>query len=423
MKIVLIANTSWYVFNFRKNLIRALQKNGHEVSVIAPCDDYVDKVSQLGVKHYPLILSQRGQNPLRELISCVRLFRLFRAIRPDVVLTFTVKCNLYTGLCRRFSEFQQIANISGLGEAFDKTGLVNRIVSFLYKFALSRSKRVFFQNEEDRRTIIKHGLLPECLCKRIHGSGVDLNAFRPAPSLARSNPRKFLMFGRLVPRKGFDLFMKVAEAIHIKHRHRADFWIMGIQDETRKESKALLEQILSLQKRGIIKYLAPRDNVVSVLHSIDVVVLPSQYNEGVPRTLLEAMACGKPVITTDWKGCRDTVEHGVNGYLINVGDCQALEHYIIELMHAPHEQLEKMGIASRKKTEKQFDERIVLQAYLDAIGEKASISMTETIKEASQLMPKFKRKQKIAKNSRLVIDIKNTAKDAKTEKNKTVADH
>jgi len=367
MKVAIVANTSWYVYNFRRNLIKLLQAKGYEVHVIAPVDDYTDKLVQLGVKHYPIDLSQRGVNPFRELISCVRLFRLFRAIRPDLVLTFTVKCNLYTGICRRFVKFQQIANISGLGEAFDKKGLVNYIVSLLYKFALSKSKRVFFQNEEDRQAIIKHGLLPECLCKCIPGSGVDLNAFRPALSFARSNPRKFLMLGRLVPKKGFDLFMKAAEQVHLKYKHRAEFWIMGIEDKSRKESKALLEQILSLQKRGIVKYLAPRDNVVSVLHSIDVVVLPSKYHEGVPRTLLEAMACGKPIITTNWKGCRDTVDHGVNGYLIRVGDCQVLERCIIELIHAPHKQLEKMGIASRKKAEEQFDERDVLRAYMNEI--------------------------------------------------------
>jgi len=148
-------------------LIKLLQARKHEVCIIAPRDDYTDKLTQLGVEYYPIDLSQRGLNPFRELISCVRLFRLFRAIRPDVVLTFTIKCNLYTGICRRFAELQQIANISGLGEAFDKKGPVNYIVSFLYKFALTKSKRVFFQNDEDRQTIIRGGLLPQYLCKRI----------------------------------------------------------------------------------------------------------------------------------------------------------------------------------------------------------------------------------------------------------------
>jgi len=163
--------------------------------------------------------------------------------------------------------------------------------------------------------------------------------------------------------------MKVAEQVHAKYKHRAEFWIMGIIDKSRKESKQLIQQIMLLQERGVIKYISPRNDVVPVLQMVDVVVLPSQYNEGVPRTLLEAMACGKPIITTDWKGCKDTVDHGVNGYLVNVGDCRTLERYIIELINAPHDQLEKMGMASRKKAEKQFDERIVLRAYLNEISE------------------------------------------------------
>lgn len=363
MKIVMVANTSWHVFNFRKNLIRALLKADHQVFVIAPPDDYVNKLVRLGVKYYPLALTQRGKNPFREIVSCIKLFRLLQTIQPDAALTFTVKCNLYTGICRRFLRFEQIANISGLGEVFEKKGLINFLVSWLYKLSLVGSSRVFFQNNEDRLTIIRHGLLPECLCKRIPGSGVDLETYRPAISSPKNKPRIFLMFGRLVPRKGYDLFMKAAKEIYLKDKHRAEFWIMGMVDNSRKESKQLFGRILSLQEQGIIKYLPPSDNVVRVLHQVDVVALPSKYNEGVPRSLLEAMACGKPIITTDWKGCRDTVDHGVNGYLINVDDCNALEHYVLKLTLASEEQLERMGRMSRRKAEKEFDENQILDAY------------------------------------------------------------
>ncbi|MBA7651214.1 N,N'-diacetylbacillosaminyl-diphospho-undecaprenol alpha-1,3-N-acetylgalactosaminyltransferase [subsurface metagenome] len=364
MKIAIVANTSWYVFNFRRNLIRSLQKDGHEIHVIAPHDDYVDKLVQMEVKKYHVLgLSQRGTNPFREIASCIRLFRLFRAIQPEVVLTFTVKCNLYTGICRRFLRFEQIANISGLGEAFDRRWLLNYIISLLYKFAMAKSKRVLFQNNEDMQTMIKGGLLLEHLCRRIPGSGVDLNTYCPTSSLRKKTPRRFFMFGRLVPKKGYDLFMKVAKEVHIKYGHRAEFWIMGMVDNSRKESKQLLGRILSLQEQGIIKYLPPSDDVVRVLRQVDVVVLPSKYNEGVPRSLLEAMACGKPIITTDWKGCRDTVDHGVNGYLINVDDCNALEHYVLKLTLASEEQLERMGRMSRRKAEAEFDENQILDAY------------------------------------------------------------
>ena len=367
MKIVIFANTSWHVFNYRRGLIQFLQKDEHEVSVFAPSDDYVDKLVQLGVKHYTLPLTQRGINPFQEIYSCVRLLRLLRIIRPDIVLTFTVKCNLYAGICRNFVRFEQIANVSGLGEAFDRRGPLNYIISLLYKFAMAKSKRVFFQNNEDMQTIIKGGLVPEHLCRCVPGSGVDLDSYCPAPSLQRNTVRRFFMFGRMVPKKGYDLFMKVAKKIHLNNKHHAEFWIMGMVDNSRKESKALLEQILSLQKQGIVKYLPPSDDVLQVLRQVDVVVLPSKYNEGVPRSLLEAMACGKPIITTDWKGCRDTVDDGINGYLINVDDCNALEHYVLKLTLVSEEQLERMGRMSRRKAEAQFDENQILDAYRDEI--------------------------------------------------------
>ena len=371
MKIVISANTSWYVLNFRKNLILTLLKAGHQVFVIAPPDDYVDKLVQLGIKYHPLELAQRSKNPFREIASCVRLFRLLQTIQPDVVLTFTVKCNLYTGICRRFIKFGHIANISGLGEIFEKDGIINFLVSCLYKFSLAGSNRVFFQNDEDMKTIIERHLLPKNLCKRIPGSGVDLETYHPASSPSKNDRRIFLMYGRLVPSKGYDLFMKAAEDICLSKNYNAEFWIMGIIDKSRGESKKLLERILALQEKGVIRYLPPSDEVATVLQQVDAVILPSKYNEGVPRSLLEAMACGKPIITTAWKGCRDTVEHGLNGYLVDIDDSASLTRYIVELINAPQQKLREMGKAGRQKAEAQFDEKHVLRAYMEEIHERA----------------------------------------------------
>lgn len=370
MKIVIIANTSWHVFNYRKGLIKFLQKEGHEISVFASHDDYVNKLTQLGVKHFTLPITQRGTNPFSEIKLLIKLLQLLRNTRPEVVLTFTIKCNLYTGICRNLVKFIQIANISGLGEAFDKKGILNYIISLLYKFAMARSKAVFFQNNEDMQTMINAKLLPGNLCRRIPGSGVDLSLYCFA-SPPKNSPRIFFMFGRLLPQKGYDLFMKTAKEIYLREKRCAEFWIMGIIDNSRKESKMLLEQILSYQKQGIVKYLPPSDDVIAVLRQVDVVVLPSKYNEGVPHSLLEAMACGKPIITTDWKGCRDTVEDGVNGYLVDVNNFNALLQCVLKLANAPDEQLEKMGRMSRLRAEEKFDENIVFKAYKAEISIKS----------------------------------------------------
>ena len=356
--------------------MRTLLKAGHQVFVIAPHDDYVDKLVRLGVKYYPLALTQRGKNPFREMVLCIKLFRLLQTIQPDVALTFTVKCNLYTGISRRFLKFEHIANISGLGEVFEKKGLLNFVVCCLYKSALKKAKRVFFQNDEDMQTILQQGLLPEDICKQIPGSGVDIKTFYPTSSYVVNKPLRFFMFGRLVPKKGYDLFIKAAVNIALKQKHAAEFWIMGIVDKSRNQSKKLLGKILSLQKKGFVKYLPPSDEVVNILQQVDVVVLPSKYNDGVPRSLLEAMACEKPIITTAWKGCRNTVDNGRNGYLVDVDDLDSLVECIVKLINAPSEKLRKMGKASRQKAESEFDENIVLNAYMEEIYESALLAET-----------------------------------------------
>lgn len=363
----MFANTSWHLFNYRKGLIRFLQEDGHEVIVLAPYDEYVSKLLELGVTCYTLPLSQRGKNPLQEIYSCVRVFRLLQILRPAAVLSFTVKCNLYAGICHKFVPFEQISNISGLGEAFDEDGIFRSFISLFYKHALSKSKIVFFQNNEDMQAITERGILPEHICHRIPGSGVDLEIYRPAPSVKRRAVRRFFMFGRLVPQKGYSLFMAVAKEMHLENKGCAEFWIMGMADKSRRESRVLLEEILSLHEQGIITYLPQSDDVVQVLQQVDVVVLPSTYNEGLPRSLLEAMACGKPLITTDWKGCRDTVDHGVNGYLINTAELNTLSDHIQKMASAPEEQFERMGRMSRMKAEMEFNEKIVLDAYRAAI--------------------------------------------------------
>jgi glycosyltransferase involved in cell wall biosynthesis len=367
MKIALCANTSWYLYNFRKNLITAIQQRGHEVYAIAPFDSYSQKLQALGAHWLHLHLHQTRKNPLTELRSLIRLSFLVHKIRPDVLLTFTIKCNIYVGLLTNIYPVKLIVNISGLGEAFERKGFVNTFVCYLYHIALRRAHKVFFQNREDLQTFIQKKILSETRCERLPGSGVDLSRFVPLAESVEHNSRIFLMFGRFVPGKGYDLLLQAADRIKHVQNTSAAFWILGIEDRSRKESIALFQRILDYHARGIIKYIPATDDVVPIIQQADVVVLPSHYHEGVPKSLLEAMACGKPIITTNWKGCRDTVEHGLNGYLIDVGDVQALEKYIYFFIHAENEVLHKMGKTSRQKAEKEFDEHIIISKYLTEI--------------------------------------------------------
>jgi len=365
-RIVLIANTSWYLYNFRSRLISQLVDQGYHVYCLAPRDDYSTRLCELGANYVAYGITQRGRNPFREMLAVFSLFLHLRRIQPKFVLSFTVKCNLYAGLCRHLLAFDQIANISGLGECFDRAGPLNAVVRWLYRIALKNCSVVFFQNKDDYEMLTASRLVSPDASHVLPGSGVDVQQYSPVNRKPAAK-RTFLMFGRLTPKKGYGLFLKVAENLKSSGEDGIEFWVMGVKDSSRKESAALLEQLQEAARRGVIRLLPATDRVVDVLREVDVVVLPSVYNEGVPRTLLEAMACGIPLITTDWKGCRDTVDDGRNGYLVEPESEDSLEENILKFANLPSAQLRKMGDRSRQKAEREFDEGLVLQSYFDAI--------------------------------------------------------
>lgn len=370
MKIGVCANTSWYLYNFRKNLIVALRDKGHTVVAISPYDSHTSKLKALGVEWQPMKMHQTSQNPITEFRTLLHLARQIRSIAPDALLTFTIKCNVYAGLIRRRQAFLHVANISGMGESFTSRQSLTRWGTMrLYRLALRRTQRVFFQNAEDLSNFLRARIVPESVCQRLPGSGVDLKAFTPLPKPDESGRTTtiFLMFGRLLPAKGYGLFLDAAQQLHDRYQKRAEFWILGIPDASRAASAQLFDKIQEAHARRIVTYFPPTDAVVTILRQADVVVLPSEYNEGIPRCLLEALACGKPIITTDWRGCRETVDPGHNGFLIECGNVGALTEALEWCLSADSETLKTMGAASRQKAEREFDEARVISAYMHTI--------------------------------------------------------
>ncbi len=370
-KVLILYNSSWYVFLLRRNLIRALKERGLEITVLAPHDAYTERVQALGVRYLPLEMSARGTHPVTELKTLISLQRAIRYTNPDAVLSFTVKCNLYAGLCKRNNSFKHVANISGLGEGFQDGGFLQRGLKRLYAIAMARTDTIFFQNPDDFTHCVKSRMVPLSSSALLPGSGVDLSAFDPKtfPGFRRDpSTRVFLMFGRLLPRKGFYSFMNAARILRQRWGDSVSFWIMGAPDHDRPESGELLEAIIRSHAEGDIRYLQATDDVRPVLREASAVVLPSTYNEGVPRSLLEALAMEKPIITTNWKGCRETVRHGINGYLCRPHDDASLLSCMESVVKASPELLAEMGRASRTLAEERFDERLVIDAYLDALS-------------------------------------------------------
>lgn len=373
MRAVILYNTSWYVFLLRRNLIKALIEEGWRITVVAPIDRYTDRVRRLGVEFYPLSIDGMSTNIGTEVRTFVGLYRALRVLRPDVVLSFTIKCNLYAGLCRRLMPFRQIANVSGLGEGFERSGALCSALSTLYAIALKRTDHVFFQNPDDLRTCVRRRMVRPQSARLVPGSGVDLSVFL-ASTRRISTHRTFLMFGRLLPKKGFYLYLKVASSLRSRLGDKVCFLVMGNHDPQRPESSELLAAIRHAHNLGDVTYLEPRDDVLPVLQNADVVVLPSTYNEGIPRSLLEALACGKPIITTNWKGCREVVEDSRNGYLVKPDDLPSLESAMERMLQCSTEQLAAMGSASRRLAEERFDERLVINAYLASLGRRGKTS-------------------------------------------------
>lgn len=371
MKVMLCANTSWFIYNFCQTLTDELQSHGHQVCVVAPFDQHTRKLQEKGMTWIQIDLHQTSKNPLTELRALLQLWRAIRTIKPDVVLTYTIKCNVYIGLLAKISHFRQIATIAGLGEGFAQNYVLTSVIRYLYQWAFTRVQKVFFQNAEDSALFLQSGILPAYKHTLIPGLGVNVSKFTPAPSQDARQARIFLMFGRLLVQKGYDLFLQAAEFFQTQSTPNAAFWILGIQDTSRQASAQLFEQIQDCHARQIIRYLPPTDDVVAILRQVDIVVLPSGYNEGVPASLLEAMACGKPIITTNWKGCKDAVDDGVNGMLIEKGNLESLKKAIEFFLKAEPEILDAMGNASRQKVEQEFDEYMIISKYLQEIDHDA----------------------------------------------------
>ncbi len=352
--------------------MRALVEQGCRVHVLAPLDSTYDNAAfirsfeELGVEFHEVPLQPRGLNPLRELASIFTIYRQLKALKPDVVLSYTVKCNLYAGFSRQLFHFEQIANVPGLGEVFEKKSLLCFLVSSLYRVAFRGMSLAFFQNREDLAYCLQRKLVPPDRCVVIPGSGVDLSRFQAAYPPTQSGKRVFLMFGRVLSQKGYPEYLHAAEKLKQAFGEKVECLVMGIEDKNRPDSGALFEQLREAESRGIVRLLPVTVDVTPVLNRVDAVVLPSRYNEGIPRSLLEALASGKVIVTTDWRGCRDTVENGKNGFLVQVKDQDDLVQAMMKVAEMDDAAVRAMGRHSRRLVEERFDEKIVLSEYLRA---------------------------------------------------------
>jgi glycosyltransferase involved in cell wall biosynthesis len=367
LKIIICINTAWNLVNFRSGLIRAMVASGHEVIAVAPVDKYAARLAALGCRYVPMPMDNQGTHPGRDLILLWRFLRLMRSERPDVFLGYTVKPNVYGSLAAHLLGIPVINNIAGLGAVFIKEGWLVRVVRWLYRVALSRSARVFFQNDDDRQLFIGDGLVRTEVTELLPGSGIDLNHFTPKlkPSVNTGDSKfRFLLIARMLRDKGVGEYVEAARLLSQRWPH-AEFCLLGFLDVQNPTAISQAEMD-AWAAQGFVNYLGVSEDVRDAIATADCVVLPS-YREGTPRTLLEAAAMARPIIATDAVGCREVVDDGVNGYLCKVRNAKDLAEKMAKMLMLPSELRYEMGLRGRAKMEAEFDEQIVIEKYLAAI--------------------------------------------------------
>lgn len=364
-KIVISINTSWNIYNFRAGLIHSLIEAGYEVIALAPRDDYSQRLQELGCRVVELPMDNNGTHPGRDLVLLARYYSVLRSLRPHAFLGYTIKPNVYGSLAAHALGIPVINNIAGLGATFIRDSLVTKIVKGLYKAALKRSHKVFFQNADDLALFTGAGLVSPRTTGLVPGSGLKLDHYVPATTAPLAErPFRFLLVARMLRDKGIEEFAEAARLIR-KENAAVEFHLLGATGAGNPNGIPA-DQLAAWESEGLVAYHGKTDDVRPYLSAADCVVLPS-YREGVPRSLLEAAAMARPIIATDVVGCRDAVDDGSTGMLCEVKCPESLAEKMRAMIALPPARRAAMGEAGRRKVEQQYDEQLVIQKYLQAL--------------------------------------------------------
>ena len=364
MKVAIVLNTSWNIYNFRMNFVKALLAQGYEVHTIAPHDNYSHYLTEAGCIHHDVRMDSRGANPIKDSALIIELYSIYRKIRPTIILHYTVKPNVYGTIAATLLRIPVVNNVCGLGTVFLKNNLVSIIAILLYKFTFRFAKKVFFQNPEDLKLFLEKKLIRTGIADLLPGSGIDLEKFKPM-EFSRNKSFTFLLISRLITDKGILEYIEAVKKLKLSGLD-ARFQILGATDPKHKRG-IKLKVIDKWVNAGTIEYLGTTDDVRHFIGNADCIVLPS-YREGTPRTLLEAASSSKPIIATDVPGCHDVVTHNSNGLLCQLKDADDLADKMFEMASFDNETLKRFGVNGRKKVEMEFNESVVINKYIETVS-------------------------------------------------------
>ncbi|CUO81330.1 glycosyltransferase family 4 protein [Clostridium perfringens] len=358
-KVLILVNHDVVIYNFRKELVDRLLKDNYNVYISSPYGERIDELVGMGCKYIEAKISRHGTNIVEELKLIHYYKKIIKSINPDIVLSYTIKPNIYGGIACRILKVPYIANITGLGTAVENYGMMQNLTTFLYKIAFKKIKCVFFQNTENMQfftnkniAIGKHRLVP--------GSGVNLEYFNvleyPSDEIV-----EFVFISRIMKEKGIDYYIEAAKFIRNKYENTR-FHICGFCEEEYEDKLKIL------QNQGIIIYHGMQRDIRKILAKTHCTIHPTYYPEGMSNVLLESSACGRPIITTNRSGCKEIVDTKVNGFIIEQKNSKDLINKIEEFLKLSYEEKKQMGLNGRKKVEKEFDRQIVVDAYIDEIN-------------------------------------------------------
>lgn len=358
MRILFLSNHDTCIYNIRLEILMALMESGHEVIISSPNGTKIEALKALGCSYIETEFNNRATSIKEDLLLIRQYRKVIRTTQPDVVLTYMIKPNIYGGIAARKEKIPVIANITGLGTALHNKGLSQKVIITLYRFAFKKVHLVFFQNEgnfnffKQKRIICERG-------KLLPGSGVNLVKFSPLP-YPDDKVVNFVFIARIMKDKGIDHYLEAAKVIGAEDKN-AKFYLCGTCDD------AYVEILNKYQAAGIIAYLGVVEDIRDIYKMMHCTVLPS-YHEGLSNVLLESAACARPNITTNVNGCKEVVENGITGIIVEAKSTQSLISGIRRFLTLNRDKREKMGKNGRLKVEKEFDRQVVVNAYLEAVS-------------------------------------------------------
>lgn len=362
-KVVLVANTIWNIAHFRHGLLKALLKEGFEVEAWAKTGEEVADLPK-GVTFRALRhMNPGGKSPLQDLRLWLEFRALLKTVQPDLLLTFTIKPNIYAAWAARTYKLPYVPTVTGLGYSFLHKNLAAFVARGLYKIAFHKAPWVIFQNLDDQRLLLSSGFVKEEQCILVPGSGVNTTYYQPDETEI-PHPQLFLYIGRLLYDKGLRELARAMGALK-KEMPEVACWLVGGLDY--QNPAAISVHVISgWEQNGWVRWMGEQEDVRPYIRKATAVVLPS-YREGLPRAILEAMSMGKPIVVTDVPGCRTLIEPGKNGFLAEAKDPQSLKTALKQMLQLTDEERKAMGVYSRKMVLEQFDEQLVVQRYLNLV--------------------------------------------------------